>query len=91
MWQPDEFHRSVHVLLQFTQFCIRRQVRGPPYGPWDHVPPHVWTDKATQLPHKMRERMRHRCMLYFVKGSTITVFGECQEHYCEFIDPHLWG
>ena len=18
----------------------------PPYGPWEHVPPHVWTDKS---------------------------------------------
>ena len=29
------------VLLHSTQFCIRRQVRYPPYGPWEHVPPHV--------------------------------------------------
>ena len=34
------------ILLHFTQFCIRRQVRHPPYGPWEHVPPHVWTDQS---------------------------------------------
>ena len=36
----------MRVLLHFTQFCIWRQVRHPPYGPWDHVPPHVWTNKS---------------------------------------------
>ena len=43
---PDELHQSVRVLLHFTQFCIRRQVRHPCCGPWDHVLPHVWTDKS---------------------------------------------
>ena len=48
MWcgGPNELHQSMRVLLHFTQFCIQRQVRHPPYGPWDHVPPHVWTDKS---------------------------------------------
>ena len=32
--------------LHFTQFCIWRQVRHPPYGPWEHVPPQVWTDQS---------------------------------------------
>ena len=27
---PNELHRSVRILLHFTQFCIRRQVRHPP-------------------------------------------------------------
>ena len=39
-------HQSVRILLHFTQFCIRRQVRHPPYGPWEHVPPQVWTDQS---------------------------------------------
>ena len=43
---PNELHQSVRILLHFTQFCIRRQVRHPPYGPWEHVPPHVWTDQS---------------------------------------------
>ena len=40
---PNE---SVRVLLYFTQLCIRRLVRHSPYGPWDNVPPQVWTDKS---------------------------------------------
>ena len=27
---PNELHQSVRILLHFTQFCIRRQVRHPP-------------------------------------------------------------
>ena len=38
----DRLHQSVRVLLHFTQFCIKRQVRHKPCGPWDHMPPHVW-------------------------------------------------
>ena len=34
---PNELHQSVRILLHFAQFCIRRQVRHPPYGPWEHV------------------------------------------------------
>ena len=51
---PNKVHQSVHILLHFTQFCIRRQVCHFPYGLWDHVPPHVWksieatVDDATQ-------------------------------------------
>ena len=36
-------HEYVRVLLHLQQFFIRRQVRYPPYGPWEHVPAHVWT------------------------------------------------
>ena len=38
-----ELHEYVRVLLYLQQFLIRRQVRYPPYGPWEHVPTHVWT------------------------------------------------
>ena len=38
-----EVHEYVRVLLHLQQFLIRRQVRYPPYGPWEHVPAHVWT------------------------------------------------
>ena len=44
---PSELHQFVRVLLHFTQFCIQRQARHPPSGPWDHVPPHVWTNKSS--------------------------------------------
>ena len=56
-------------LLHFIQFCMRTQVRHPPYGPMDHVPPHVWTIKAAQPPHKIRERMRERCVLCVFKSA----------------------
>ena len=54
----DELHRSVRVLLHFTRFCIRRQVRHPHYGPWDYAPPHVWTDKSN-LAARMRQMHVH--------------------------------
>ena len=38
----NEPHEYVRVLLHLQQFLIRRQVRYPPYGPWEHVPTHVW-------------------------------------------------
>ena len=28
---PNELHHSVRILLHVTQFCIRRQVRHPPF------------------------------------------------------------
>ena len=39
----SKLHEYVCVLLHLQQFLIRRQVRYPPYGPWEHVPAHVWT------------------------------------------------
>ena len=48
---PNELHQSVRILLHFTQFCIQRQVHHPPYGPWEHVPPHVWGMPCTQCAH----------------------------------------
>ena len=38
-----KLHEYVRVLLHLQQFLIRRQVRYPPYGPWEHVLAHVWT------------------------------------------------
>ena len=37
-----ELHEYVRALLHLQQFLIRRQVRYPPYGPWEHLPAHVW-------------------------------------------------
>ena len=34
-----QLHRSVRILLHFAQFCIRRQVHRPRYGPWEHFSP----------------------------------------------------
>ena len=36
----------MRVLLHFAQFCIQRHMCHPPYGPWEHDPPHVWTNKS---------------------------------------------
>ena len=55
---PNELHQSVRILLHFTQFCIRRQVRHPP--PTDHGSMSrlmLGLTKATRPPRKMRQRM----------------------------------
>jgi hypothetical protein len=95
MWHygPYELHQSVRVLFLFGEFCIRRQVRRPPYGPWDHVPPHVWTDKSNSVATQDEaEDEATVCGLCCQKRCTITVCGECKEHYCaECIDPHTCG
>ena len=66
---PNELHQSVRILLQFTQFCISRHVRHPPYRPWAHVPPHAWTDQIA--PFKLKSP--HRCFLsvYFFSVSLL--------------------
>ena len=90
---PNELHQSVRILLHFTQFCIRRQVRHPPYGPWEHVPPHAWKDQsnsaATQDEAKIEAEV---CVLCCQRRSTVAVCDECKEHYCnECIDTHTCG
>ena len=90
---PSELHQSVGILLHFMQFCIRGQVHQPPYGPWEHVPPHVWTDKSNSATTQDEaEDEAEMCALCCQKRSTITVCGECEEHYCaECIDTHTCG
>ena len=62
MWRggPNELHKSGRVLLHFTHFCIRRQVS--PYGPWDHVPLHVWTDISNCLSPGQRGHTNFVCV-----------------------------
>ena len=65
----------------------------PPYGSWEHVPPHVWTDQsnsaATQDEAKDEAEV---CVLCCQKRSTVVVCDECKEHYCtECIDTHTCG
>ena len=85
-----ELHQSVHVLSHFTQFCFRKQVHHPP---WDHVPPHVWTDKSnSSATEDEGEDEADVCTLCCQKRSTITVCGECPEYYYdECIDAHTCG
>ena len=90
---PNELHQSVRILLHFTQFCIRRQVRHPPYGPWEHVPPQVWTDQSNSAATQDEaEDEAEVCVLCCQRRSTVAVCDECKEHYCnECIDTHTVG
>ena len=90
---PNELHQSVRILLHFTQLCIRRQVRHPPYRPWEHVLPHVWTDQSySAATQDEAEDEAEVCVLCCQRRSTVTVCDECKEHYCtECIDTHTCG
>ena len=44
-----ELHGHVRILLHLTQFCIRRQTRYQPYGPWLHVPESVWAQEEATV------------------------------------------
>ena len=78
-------------------FCcilrIQRQVSHPPYGPWEHVPPHVWADESNSATTQDEaEDEAEVCVLCCQKRSTIKVCDECEEHYCaECIDTHTCG
>ena len=65
----------------------------PPYGPWEHVPPHVWTDQGNLAAvQDEAEDEAEVCVLCCQKRSTVTVCDECKEHYCtECIDTHTCG
>ena len=89
---PNEF-QSVRILLHFTQFCIRRQVRHPHYGPWEHVLPHVWTDQSySAATQDEAEDEAEVCVCCVVRSAPLAVWDECKEHYCtECIDTHTCG
>ena len=88
-----ETHTLRYILLHFTQFCIRRQVRHPPYGPWEHVRPQVWTEQSNSAATQDEaEDEVEVCVLCCQRRSTVTVCDECKEHYCnECIDTHTCG
>ena len=44
-----ELHGHMPILLHLTQFCIRRQTRYQPYGPWPHVPESVWAHEEATI------------------------------------------
>ena len=94
------WHKSrclvVGTLAMFCCICRNlhpRLVIHPPYGPWDHVPPHVWTDKSNLAATQDEgEDEAHVCALCCQKRSTITGCGERQEYYCdECVDAHTCG
>ena len=72
----------------FASRCVT-----PPYGRWEHGPPHVWTDKSNSATTQDEaEEEAEVCVLCCQKRSTITICGECEEHYCaECIDTHTCG
>ena len=65
----------------------------PPYGPWEHVPPHVWTDQSNSAAMQDEaEDEAELCVLCCQKRSTVAVCDECKEHYCtECINTHTCG
>ena len=71
---PDDLHQSMCVLLHFMQFCIRMEVHHPPFGPWDHDPPHVWIDKSDSAAMQDEgEDEAYACAMCCQKHCTITV------------------
>ena len=84
---------SVFLFLHFSEFCIWREVRHPPYGPWDHVLLHAWMPKSNLAATQDEgEDEVEVCALCCHKRSTVTVCGECKEHYCsKCIDAHTCG
>ena len=65
----------------------------PPYGPWEHVPPHVWIDQSNSAATQDEAADEAEvCVLCYRKRSTDTVCDGCKEHYCtECIDTHTCG
>ena len=63
-----------------------------PIRPLDHVLPHVWTDKSNSAATEDEgEHEVEVCALCCYKCSTVTVCGECKEHYCpECFDTHSY-
>mmetsp|Transcript_69848 Transcript_69848/g.123156 ORF Transcript_69848/g.123156 Transcript_69848/m.123156 type:complete len:139 (-) Transcript_69848:285-701(-) len=89
----DELHQFVRILLHFTQFCIRRQMRYPPYGPWEHIPTHVWADDtdSVDVDDETLDVTPDVCALCCHKRKSTPCI-ECKEHYCEeCLDSHTCG
>ena len=59
--------------LHFTPICIRRQVRHAPYGPWDHVPPNVWTDKINSAAMQDEGEDKVEASQFVVSAGSIIV------------------
>ena len=69
MWigSSKELHGHVCILLHLSQFCMWRQTRYQPYGPWPHVAESLW--------HKKKPPMRMKKMMtVFVANCVCTVY-----------------
>ena len=88
-----ELHEYVRVLLHLQQFLIRRQVRYPPYGLWEHVPAHVWT-APTQEDNDDEDVLGDDgdvCALCCTKSDPqkTSMCDKCELQYCtDCIDTH---
>ena len=86
-------HEYVRVLLHLRQFLIRRQVRYPPYSPWEHVPAHVWT-APTQEDNDDEDVVGDDgdvCALCCTKSDPekMSMCDKCKLQYCtDCIDTH---
>ena len=68
-----ELHGYVRILLHLTQFCIRKQTRYQPKGPWPHLPKSVWAHEEV-CGHRKRQPLRRRKMMtVFVASCMATV------------------
>ena len=83
----------VRVLLHLQQFLIRRQVRYPPYGPWEHVPAHVWT-APTQEDNDDEDVVGDDGDVYALcctkfDPEKMSMCDKCELQYCTYgIDTH---
>ena len=88
-----ELHEYVRLLLHLQQFLIRRQVRYPSYGPWEHVPAHVWT-APTQEDNDDEDIVGDDgdvCALCCTKfdPEKMSMYAKCELQYCtDCIDTH---
>ena len=81
-----ELHGHVRILLHLTQFCIRRQTRYQPYGPWPHVPESVWAqEEATVVEEENDDGVC--CQLCGHRPGDISECGTCHLNMCASCMP----
>ena len=81
-----ELHGHVRILLHLTQFCIRRQTRYQPYGPWPHVPESVWAQaEATVVEEENDDGVC--CQLCGHRPGDISECGTCHLNMCASCMP----
>ena len=84
--------RSIFYCI-LHNFAFGGKSATPPYGPWEHVLPHVWIDQSNSAATQDEaEDEAEVCVFCCRKRSTVTVCDDCKEHYCtECIDTHTCG
>ena len=84
--QCNNLYSSCYAVVQLPVL-----LRKP--GPWERVPPHVWTDQSNSAARQDEaEDEAEVCVLCCQKRYTVAVCDESKEHYCtEYIDTHTCG